>query len=186
MTGRPTVPSALGGRVVDTREATRDVFGDAGLERVLASLTPEAHAVFTGVAPKWVPELVYLAWTRGVWEEPAAHNSAMLARWVDRLTDRGFGTARRMLMSLASPWVIVRRAGALWRGEHSHGELTIVPHAGKAARFELRDHPFVDDELGATAISEAFRYILFRCRASWVTESHKRDGDALLVELRWG
>ncbi|MEP6860187.1 MAG: hypothetical protein ABJE66_06175 [Deltaproteobacteria bacterium] len=187
MTPRPTVASAIGARVVATRGATRDLFGEVGVENVLAMLAADERALFTGATPpKWVPEQTYIAWTRAVYAGPAGRDSATLARWVDRVTDRGFGAARRMLMSLASPWVIVRRAGALWRGEHSHGELTSAPLGDNSARFELRDSPYAVDDLGASAISEAFRYILFRCRVKWATEEHRRIGDALHVELRWG
>ncbi|MEO8844287.1 MAG: hypothetical protein ABI591_10045 [Kofleriaceae bacterium] len=183
----PKVPSTIGGRVPDTREATRDLWGGEGVEAVMRMLDPAQRVLFAGGATSdWVPETTYMAWTRGVWDGPAARDPDALARWVDRLTDRGFGTARRMIMSLASPWVIVRRAGALWRTEHSHGELTVVPHDKHSARFELRDHPFAGDDVAAHAVSEAFRYILFRCRVRTATEQHERTADgALFVELRW-
>ena len=89
-------------------------------------------------------------------------------------------------MALASPWVIVRRAGALWRSEHSHGDLTSAPLGDNSARFELRASPYAEDDLAARAMSEAFRYILFRCRVKFATEEHRRVGDALHVDLRWG
>jgi uncharacterized protein YbjT (DUF2867 family) len=186
MTARPTQASALGNRVVATRDATRDLFGALGVEAVLAALAPDERAVFLGPPPKWVLEQTYIAWTRAVYEGPAGRDGATLARWVDRVTDHGFGTARRMLMSLASPWVIVRRAGALWRGEHSHGDLTSTPLGDNSARFELRASPYAVDDLAATAMSEAFRYILFRCRAKWASEEHRRVDEALHVDLRWG
>jgi hypothetical protein len=186
MTVRPAQASALGNRVIATRDATRDLFGEVGVEAVLAALGPDERAAFAGDPPKWVLEQTYIAWTRAVHEGPARRDAATLARWVDRVTDLGFGKARRMLMSLASPWVIVRRAGALWRGEHSHGDLTSAPLGDNSARFELRDSPYAIDELGASAMSEAFRYILFRCRVKWATEEHRRVDDALHVELRWG
>lgn len=186
MTTRPPQASALGNRVVATRDATRDLFGEVGVEAVLAALAADERAVFVGAPPKWVLEQTYIAWTRAVYDGPAGRDAATLARWVDRVTDHGFGKARRMLLSLASPWVIVRRAGALWRGEHSHGDLTSAPLGDNSARFELRDSPYVADDLGATAMSEAFRYVLFRCRVKWATEKHRRVGDALHVELGWG
>lgn len=186
MTARPAQASALGNRVIATRDATRDLFGEVGVEAVLGALGSDERAPFAGDPPKWVLEQTYIAWTRAVYEGPARRDAATLARWVDRVTDLGFGKARRMLMSLASPWVIVRRAGALWRGEHSHGDLTSAPLGDNSARFELRDSPYAIDELGASAMSEAFRYILFRCRVKWATEEHRRIDDALHVELRWG
>lgn len=76
--------------------------------------------------------------------------------------------------------------GPLWRAEHSHGDLTSAPLGGNSTRFELRDSPYTVDEVGASAISEAFRFTLFRCRVKWATEEHARVGDALHVELRWG
>jgi len=186
MTQRPAVASALGIRVVATREATRDLWGKAGVDAVLAALSPDEAATFTGPAPKWVPEVTYIAWSRAVWHGPAKRDPRAFARWADGVTDKGFGTARRMLMSLASPWIIVRRAGALWRAEHSHGDLTTTPNGTNGARFELRDSPYATDEIGARAISEAFRFIVFRCRVKWAAEEHVRAGDALQVELRWG
>lgn len=186
MTARPDIASALGPRIIATREATRDLFGMAGVEAVLATLSPDERALFTGPPPKWVPEAAYIAWTHAVWRGPADRDRARLAAWADRVTDRGFGTARRMLMALASPWVIVRRAGALWRGEHSHGDLTTTPLGSNGTRFELRDSPWCADDVAASAISEAFRYILFRCRVKWVTEEHGVTANVLRVDLRWG
>jgi hypothetical protein len=184
---RPTIPSAIGARVRDTVEATRDLWGGPAVDEVMAAIDGDARAVFgASVAPRWVAETIYMQWTQAVWDGPAKREAAALARWVDRLTDRGFGTARRMLMSLASPWVIVRRAGALWRTEHSHGELAAVPLVGSSVRFELRDHPFTSTEVIAAATSEAFRHIVYRCRVRWATETHELDGGALLVEIRWG
>jgi uncharacterized protein (TIGR02265 family) len=182
-------PHALGARVRDTREATRDLWGDAVVAAVLAAL-PDAgdRALFAGASyPLWVPERAFADWMQAVWDGPAARDAAQLARWVDRLTDRGFGTAKRALMSLASPWVILRRAGSLWRTEHSHGELAVTPLGRTEARFELRGHPFADSEVAAAAISEAYRYIVFRCRTRWATEDHAREpAGTLAVTVRWG
>ena len=181
-------PHALGARVRATVDATRDLWGEVGVEGVLARLAPEQRAPFTCASPpRWVPERTYMAWTTAIWDGPGARDGEALRRWVDRVTDRGFGTAKRMIMSLASPWVIVRRAGALWRTEHSHGDLAVTPQGGDAGRFELRHHPFAEDDVAADAIAEAFRYIVFRCRTRWASEAHERDASgALLVTVRWG
>ncbi len=181
-------PHALGARVRETREATRDIFGDRAVLDVLSRLDPERRALFTDEPPPaWVREADYIEYMTRLWEGPCNHDAAAFARWVDRLTDRGFGTAQRLLMSLASPWLIVRRAGALWRTEHSHGDLIVTPLGTSGGRFELRDHPFVNTALAASAIAEAFRHIVFRCRVRWATERHALSPDgALFVEIHWG
>ena len=68
MTARPDQPSALGNRVIATRDATRDLFGAVGVEAVLAALTADERAPFVGAPPKWVLERTYIAWTRAVYE----------------------------------------------------------------------------------------------------------------------
>lgn len=182
-----STPCALGARVVATREATRDVFGDDGVDAVLAALSPETRDLFLPGAPPapWVAEAAYMAWMSALWDGPCARDEAALRVWVDRLTDRGFGAARRMLLALASPWVVLRRAGALWHGEHTHGELSVTPADG-GARFELRDHPFVDDHVASLAVSEAYRHIVFRCRVRWARERHYVTEGALVVVVHWG
>jgi hypothetical protein len=182
-------PCALGHRVVDTREATRDLWGDDAVATVMARLGPEERAIFERGAhvPTWVPERVYVAWMREVWAGPCAGDAKDLARWANHVTDRGFGFARRMLMSLASPWLILRRAGDLWRGEHTHGTLAATPLGGTSARFVLSDHPFAEHDFTRLAVSESFRYIIERCHTKWTTQTHERAEDgSLRVLIRWG
>jgi hypothetical protein len=157
VTSPDAVPRAIGGRVHATREATRDLWGNLGVERVLARLDDDALAAFLpqATAQDWLPESTYMTWMHAVWDGPCAHDAAGFARWVDRVTDRGFGKARGMLMALASPWVILRRANALWRAEHTHGDLAIARVSGRAARFELARHPYVGDPVASAAVSES-------------------------------
>lgn len=188
MTASEAVPCAIGGRVHATREATRDLWGNIGVERVFAGLDADARAAFLphATAKGWLPESTYIAWMHAVWEGPCAHDAAGLARWVDRVTDRGFGKARGMLMALASPWVILRRANALWRSEHTHGDLAIARVSGQAARFELAHHPYVGDPVASAAVSESFRYIILRCRVREASETHTVAPDgALHVSVVW-
>jgi len=181
-------PCALGNRASESREATRDLFGDSGVADVFERMSADDRAVFLpNAAPtKWIPERRYVAFTRALWDGPCAQDRRELTRWVDRITDRGFGRARRMIMSLASPWIIVRRAGQLWAVEHTHGKLSVSRMEGSSVRFTLTAHPFVEDEVSRHAISEAFRHIIFCCRVKWATETHAHSAEGLQVDLSWG
>src|SRR6185312_2989640 len=109
----------------------------------------------------WVPERFFIEWILGVWNGPCGGSDLEgFARWVDVVTDRGFGEARELLMSLGSPFLLLRRANELWHYEHSGGKLTFAPIDPQTARLSLRDHPFIDLEPSRVAIAEAFRYIL--------------------------
>ena len=182
-------PCALGARVVDTREAARDVWGNEGVEATLARLSASTRATFAidAVVPAWVPERTFMAWMTALWEGPCNQDQESFARWVRRLNDRGFGTARRLMLSLANPSLILRRADVLWHDEHTHGRMIVAPLDPQCARLTLRDHPFTETELSRAAISEALRHIISRCRVKCATETHSlaKDG-SLHIVLSWG
>ena len=182
-----TEPCALGARVDATREATRDLWGSSTVDRVLAALPPDARAPFVRGAqvPRWVPEAYFVAWMNQLWSGPCERDQRGLVRWVDRVTDRGFGAAKRMLLSLASPWVILRRAHSLWRTEHTHGEIAVERLGDRHARLSLRDSTYVDDEVGRHAMAEAFRYHVYRCRTRSAREQHELADNALVVSIEW-
>ncbi|MFT3836460.1 MAG: hypothetical protein QM723_05640 [Myxococcaceae bacterium] len=178
----------LGARVHDTREACRDLYGDAALEAVLSALAPEHRALFVRGAsvPKWIPEAAYVDWLSRLWEGPLGRDLAELSRWSARITDRGFGTARRVLLSFASPWLILRRAQMLWNAEHDTGTLVATPASKTSSVVVLTGHPFCETEVARAAISEALRHIILRCRVKTVTQAHRPLANgALEITLEW-
>jgi hypothetical protein len=172
----------------DAREATRDLWGDAGVEATMDRLDDEARRVFAVDArvDKWVPERIFMAWMQALWSSVCREDADELARWSDRITDRGFGTAQRMLLSLASPWLVLRRADALWHSEHTHGTMVMAPLDTRSARLTLHEHPFLTLDVARAALSEALRYILVLTRAKGVTETHEvAPNGAMHVTLAW-
>ncbi len=182
------VPSTLGARAADAREATRDLWGTEAVRNVLAALPAASRPLFEegAVNPRWVPVRAFVDYMVAVWEGPAARDPAALRRWAERINQRGFGTARRWLLGLASPWLLLRRSQALWRAEHTHGRLNATPRGPRGVTLTLSAHPFTEHEVSRAAISEALRCIVFLCRVRDVTESHRLlPGGELEVTLDW-
>ncbi|MEO6420855.1 MAG: hypothetical protein ABIP39_15690 [Polyangiaceae bacterium] len=179
----------LGARLAVFREATRTVWGDAAVDTVLANVGEESRAALTpgAVNAEWVPERIFVECIIALWEGPCGRrDSADFRRWVDVVTDRGFAEARELLISLGSPFLVLRRANELWHYEHSHGKLTFAPLDARSARLSLRDHPFIDHESSRVAMGEAFRYIIALSGAADVTETHSVDAAGVLqVILAW-
>lgn len=178
----------LGARVTDTREATRDLYGDAAVDAILSALAPEHRALFVPGAslPRSIPESAYVDWLSRLWEGPLRRDRAELSRWSARITDRGFGTARRVLLSFASPWLILRRAQALWNAEHDTGTLVATPASKTSVTLVLTGHPFCESDVTRAAISEALRHIILRCRVKAVNQRHQPlPSGALEISLDW-
>ncbi len=180
-------PSVLGMRLANAREATREVFGDAGVEDVLGRLGDDERGAFLPGAKLrvWEPDRLLVAWVLAVWEGPCGRSRPDLARWAGAITGRGFGRARRVLISIASPWTLLRRAEALWRGEHTHGTLTVVPVGSQGARVTLRGHLLAQHAVTRDVMAEAFRYIVQLCWVHEVTETHEHKDDAVHVLVSW-
>ena len=180
-------PCGLGARLASTVEATRGIWGDAGVNDVLKRVSADARFAFEGstAMPRWVPERWFVEWYEGLFEGPCKREMSEISRFVAAVTDCGFGRAKRVVLSLANPWTVCRQGERLWRSEHSHGRLVVAKLEPTCARISLSDHPFVQSGLLAHGISEAFRYILTLSSAQGATMAHAVDGPVLHTTVRW-
>lgn len=179
---------ARGTILVGFREATLKLWGRAGLESVALLLPAEVRAqtidsVVLNVG--WFPETFVLAWYEALWSGPCAGRREPFIAVLNRMMDFGFGRVRKSLLALANPSAIVIKAGALWRYDHTHGDLTVEAGDG-GARVRLEHHPYTDNPLSCLAIAEIYRYCVALCRAREVSEMHYREPTgALVVRVRW-
>src|SRR5579871_4461221 len=106
------------------RLAVIDMWGQAGLADVAARVSSDTRVqtAETGVSPlAWVPERFLVEWHDAVWNGPAKRDDDALRRTVDRRIQFGFGRVRKALLGLVGPVGVIRRAGELWRHDHTHG-----------------------------------------------------------------
>jgi hypothetical protein len=139
-------------------------------------------------AETWMPERYVIAWSFAVWEGPAARDREAFKRFLRAQVDLTFGRVRRALLSLASPEMLLARAGAIWKEDHTHGTLEVEMHEAKnGATLRLHDHPYTTLPQARAAIAEVLRYDVSLTRAKNVIESHRLERDGvLLIRLQWG
>lgn len=183
----PPEPCGLGARLVSTLEATNNLWGEAGVDDVMKRVSADARAGYQrpGEPPRWVPERWFIEWYEALVAGPAEGKIDGLLRFADEVTECGFGRAKRLVISLASPWLICRQAERLWRSEHSHGKVVVARLDASCARISLSEHPFVESEIAAHGIAEAFRYILSLSSAQGATMAHQIDAGVLHATIRW-
>lgn len=170
-------------------EAASIVWGPEALGTIAAQLPADVRrdTVEQPSAATWMPERFVIAWSFAVWEGPAARDKEAFKRFLRCQVDLTFGRVRRALLSLASPAALLSRAGAIWSEDHTHGALDVEMHdGGKSASLRLRDHPYTAIPQARAAIAEVLRYDIALTRAKNVTESHRLEGDGvLLVRIAW-
>lgn len=179
---------ARGTMLAGFREATLKLWGRGGLESVALLLPADVRkqtlesVVLDGA---WFPETFVLAWYEALWSGPCLHRRDAFVAVLNRMMDVGFGRVRKSLLARARPSAIAIEAGALWRHDHTHGDLTIEAGEG-AARVRLERHPYTDNPLSRLAIAEIYRYCVALCRVREVSEMHYREpSGALVVRVRW-
>jgi hypothetical protein len=170
------------------RDATRVLWGEAGVTRLAAALLPsEATLLLSSQPPEtWIPTRQFELITQAGYYVLCERHTPTFHRWVDHVVELGFGRTRRLLLSLANPPMLLRRAAELWREDHTHGTLGYVPLAVDAARLTLRDHPFVSSPVQRMAIAEGLRHAMSMTNVRSVTaEESTGPANALHVVLRW-
>jgi hypothetical protein len=180
-------PRARGILLLGFVEAIQSLWGEEGLRKTTLRLPSDVHAATVErivLAVEWVPEAYVVAWHHAVLEGPCARNEAELRRWIQHATDRAFGQVRRLLLRVVTPELLLRKAAELWRHDHTTGELA-SSREGKTALAVLHDHPYVRDPVASVVIAEVFRHILSLSHLKNVRETHKREGDSLVVRLAW-
>lgn len=171
------------------RRAAVDIWGDEGLREIGAGMSEEARlrcvdAVVIG--EEMLPERFVLEWYECAWAGPAARNRVSYHRFLDRMMDHGFGRVRKVLLGIATPLMLARKASDLWRHDHTHGELTVRDPKERSFQLILRDHPYVESPLARSSIAEIYRYAMSLTRASRVTSRHAlEDERTLAVTVEW-
>lgn len=166
--------------------ALRELHGERTAFAMMAELPPRVRAA-TEREAEWLPLEFVVAWLEAAWEGPLARDHAALVRCVDRMMELGFGRVRRVLLAIATPQGVVRRASELWRGELSDGRMVSYSTSATSARFVLYEHPFLENQLTRDVSAEAIRYALALAGAK---NARVVAGGALLeplvLDISWG
>lgn len=184
-TGERLASRARGHTLSAYSQATRELYGEEW-QRRLASQLPKHVQVKLDQPPEWIPVEYAIAWMDAVWEGPMRQDRTELVRFVDRVLDHGFGREKRLLLTIATPPGVVRRASELWRGEMSDGRVVSYGTSPTSARFVLYDHPFLEHPLWREITAETFRYAVALAGAKDAIEQHEGDlGQPLVVNVSW-
>jgi hypothetical protein len=170
------------------RAAVLDLFGEAGLSDVAARVSADCRAQ-TVVAPAsplaWLPERYLVEWHQASWDGPAKRDDHTFCKIVNRRLDFGFGRIRRALLGLVGPEGVIRRAGELWKHDHTHGTF-VVESEGKSATGLLSDHAYCESPIARRALAETFRYIVQLSRGvKHAEEAHALQGKSVFIRITW-
>jgi hypothetical protein len=164
------------------------VFGPPGLDAVRARLAQETRertldAIVLPVS--WYPESHVIDWQSAIWLGPAQRDEAAFRTVVDKMLEHGFSRVHRAIMGLLTPATLLNRAVALWRHDHTDGEIRIEDRCEKSTNAILADHPYADDPVASMAITEVFRHLFVMSRAKNVCAKNERATGRLRVTLTW-
>jgi hypothetical protein len=174
--------------VASYREATRALWGDTGVERFAAALPEDTRELLRAQMPPetWVAVRHSIVLADVAWETLCTRDRTAFHTMIDRVIDFGFGRRQRLLLSLANPPMLLRRAADLWREDHTEGTLGYVPLAVDAARITLRDHPYAESPVQRDAFAEGLRHAMSLSHVRSVTaEELPSPPHTLHVILRW-
>jgi hypothetical protein len=167
------------------RLAVLDVWGEAGLADIAGRVSEDnrVQTVQQSASPlAWVPERFLVEWHQAAWEGPAQHDDSALCRVINRRLDFGFGRVRK-----GGPEGVVRRAGELWKHDHTHGSLAVhVEKDVNAVSGTLSDHLFCEVPIARRALTETFRYIVQLSRGVKKSKAtHAMQGKSLFIRVTW-
>lgn len=163
--------------------ATRELRGDDALARAMSELPSEIGDSLTRPADEWVPVehiVSFIEATLGPLDDAKLRESVRLTM------DHKWSRARRLLLAIATPSGIVRRASELFRQDFSDGRAVAYMTSPCSAVVTLHDHHFAETPLLRTIAAETVRYALQLSGATDVTEHHTDDDGPLVVRLTWG
>lgn len=171
------------------RQAAIELWGQEGLRQISGGMSSQARArcieplVF---GEEMLPERFVLEWYEAVWEGPAGRNHPLYDRFLDTMMDHGFGKVRKFLLGVATPAIVVRKCGELWRQDHTHGSLEVRIVTDHHFELTLSDHPYLETPLGRSSIAEIYRYALSLARARSVHAKHWLNSPrTLTVRIDW-
>ena len=102
------------------------------------------------------------------------------------MMDHGFGRVRKFLLGMATPATVGRKAGELWRHDHTHGEIVTRSMSDRSFELRLIDHPYLETPLARSSIAEILRYAMSLANAKDVQGRHRlEDERTLVVHIDW-
>ncbi|HJL19868.1 MAG TPA: hypothetical protein RMH99_29665 [Sandaracinaceae bacterium LLY-WYZ-13_1] len=170
------------------RKAALDRWGEGGLHAIAEAMSKECRRACIEpivIGEPMLPERYVLEWYRAAYEGPARRDRAAYFGFIDRMMDHGFGRVRKLLLAMASPNLVARKAQELWRHDHTHGELALVESEPEGVVMRLCDHPYTETPLGRMSVAEIYRYAIALARARNVRSEHWLVAGALHVRIRW-
>jgi uncharacterized protein (TIGR02265 family) len=177
-------PTVRGTVLVGMTAATRQLWGRDALDLLKGRLElPPERALFDEIATPlaWYPEQLAVRLARIVWDDLAARDEAAFTGFAERTIDHGWGRVHSVLVRLATPRILARRAPELWRRDHSHGAVEVAVLDATSLRLRLSDHPYVHDPVMRRFQAESFRYILSLTRVPELTVVEGTDPRGSLV-----
>jgi hypothetical protein len=171
------------------QDAVVQLWSRAGLDEAAALLpaeTREATLDVPAMAASWVAERHVIAWGHAIWEGPARRERAAYEQFIDRQIDLSFGRIRRFMLSVVSPATLLEKAPAIWREDHTHGDVATEVLGRNEGIWKLANHPFTSTPQLRASMAEVVRYCISLTNATGVTAMHTLEhGCILVVRVRW-
>ncbi len=172
------------------RHAARELFGEDGLARIASLMSEEARTRCVDpvvIHEEMLPERFVIEWYEHTWAGPAERDRDRYHQFLDRMMDHGFGRVRKVLLGIATPAMLAKKASELWRHDHTHGELGYTISGERSLQIRLKEHPYVETPLARSSIAEIYRYAISLTRVRGVTSRHFLEDDrTLVVHIDWG
>jgi hypothetical protein len=185
---RRLVAHGVRGRILEGFEpALREIFGEDAVGEMSKRLPAAVRATtLARPAPHWVPETHMIAFCAAVDEHFARGDDKLLRKWTARAIDQGFGVARRVLLAIATPSVIVRRSSELWHDEFSSGRIVAYSTQPNEAMITLHDHAYNENPRMRVVVAEALRRTLELAGAKDAAAAYDPEPSrTLAVSLCW-
>ncbi len=182
------MPHARGTLVVGALTAVRDIWGQAGLGALREHLPTDARRAVCDeiVLPvSWYPETYFESCCEIVWHQLAREQDGPFFDFVHRSVDSGWTIVHRAVMRLATPRLLAGRAPALWRHDHTHGELS-VDFRETSGTVRIERYPYPRGSIMHHGQMEALRHILSHARVRDVrAKRHDEGGADFVATYEW-
>lgn len=174
--------------MVGALTAVKDIWGQGGLAILREHLPPEARRVICDeiVLPvSWYPEAYFENCCQVVWRHLAQVQDGPFFDFVHRSVDSGWTIVHRAVMRLATPRLLAGRAPALWRHDHTHGELS-VDFRETSGTVRIKGYPYPRESIMHHGQTEALRHILSHARVRDIRAKRHDEGSAdFLATFVW-
>lgn len=189
----PDVPHVRAFVIHGHRSAAVELWGDEGLRAIARALPAETRVRTVDellLATAWTPVSDVQDWFVAVWDGPAGRSEPRFSKFLERSVDFGFGRVRRGLLKSGSVEQLTARAPAVWRRQHTHGELSsriLTNEQGitTGAITTLRGNPLIETPLARFALAETWRKIITLAGVRGAKQTHGLEDDALVARFTW-